>query len=74
MADKKPKNDNSKPQGPEPVKHEYCPTDGCKKPAKRMAFCEEHFQWFKEGLVNKRGERPSDFDKKYQAYMRKKAA
>lgn len=53
---------------------ECCPVESCKKPMKRMNFCDEHFSWFKEGLVNKRGDKPSDFDKKYQAYMRKKAA
>lgn len=51
-----------------------CPADSCKKPVRRMHFCEEHFLWYKEGLINKRGEKPSDFDKKYQNYMRKKAA
>ena len=51
-----------------------CPTEGCKKPIKRMHFCEEHFVWYKEGLINKRGQKPSDFDKKYQNFMRKKAA
>jgi hypothetical protein len=32
--------------------------------------------WFKEGLVNKKGQKPTDFDKKYQAFMHrtKKAA
>jgi hypothetical protein len=59
---------------PEAVKSEACPVGGCKKPMARLNFCNEHFEWFKEGLVNKRGERPSDFDKKHQAYMRKKAA
>ena len=29
--------------------------------------------WFKAGLVNRRGEKPSDFDKKYQAFLRKQA-
>jgi hypothetical protein len=51
-----------------------CPTEGCKSAVKRMHFCEEHFLWYKEGLINKKGQKPSDFDKKYQNYMRKKAA
>ncbi len=51
-----------------------CPAEGCKSGVKRMHFCEEHFAWYKEGLINKKGLRPSDFDKKYQNYMRKKAA
>ncbi|OFZ18117.1 MAG: hypothetical protein A2Z20_06110 [Bdellovibrionales bacterium RBG_16_40_8] len=51
-----------------------CPAEGCKKPIARMHFCAEHFAWYKEGLINKRGQKPSDFDKKYQDYARKKAA
>lgn len=52
-----------------------CSVDKCGKKTERMGFCSEHFAWFKEGLINKKGERPSDFDKKYQAYVtRKKAA
>ncbi len=53
---------------------DFCPTEGCKKPVERMHFCNEHFHWYKEGLINKKGMRPTDFDKKYQNYMRKKAA
>lgn len=51
-----------------------CPVSECKKGVQRMHFCNEHFLWYKEGLINKRGEKPTDFDKKYQNYMRKKAA
>lgn len=45
-----------------------CVAEGCSQKSTRMNFCAEHFMWFKEGLVNKEGARPSDFDKKYQAY------
>ncbi|NQZ00632.1 MAG: hypothetical protein HRT45_08190 [Bdellovibrionales bacterium] len=54
-----------------------CPAEGCGKKPKRSAFCEEHFVWFKEGLINRKGERPKDFDKKYMAFQmrqKKKAA
>ena len=51
-----------------------CPVEGCKDSVKRFSFCQSHFEWFKEGLVNKRGEKPSDFDKKFAAYQRRKAA
>ncbi|RME14654.1 MAG: hypothetical protein D6797_08325 [Bdellovibrio sp.] len=61
-----PNNMISLPQG--------CPVEGCGKKAKRAGFCEEHFNWFKAGLVNRKGEKPSDFDKKLQSYQRKKAA
>lgn len=53
---------------------DFCPAEGCKKHAERMHFCSEHFAWYKEGLINKKGMRPTDFDKKYQNYMRKRAA
>lgn len=51
-----------------------CPVADCKKGVQRMHFCNEHFTWYKEGLINKHGVRPTDFDKKYQQFMRKKAA
>lgn len=52
-----------------------CVVEKCGKKSDRMNFCPEHYVWFKEGLVNKKGQRPSDFDKKYQAFVsRKKAA
>lgn len=49
-----------------------CPV--CASKVKRAGFCEEHFLWFKEGLINRKGEKPKDFDKKYQNFMRKQAA
>ncbi len=53
----------------------HCCVDKCGKKIDRMNFCSEHFLWFKEGLINKKGERPPDFDKKFQSYMsRKKVA
>ncbi len=52
-----------------------CLAEKCTKRAEKMSFCSEHFMWFKEGLLNRQGHRPPDFDKKYQAYLsRKKAA
>ena len=51
-----------------------CCVEKCTKKSDRMNFCAEHFGWFKEGLVNKKGQKPTDFDKKYQAFMLKKTA
>lgn len=48
-----------------------CCAEKCGKKADKMNFCPEHFTWFKEGLLTKQGERPPDFDKKYQAYLRR---
>lgn len=56
------------------VTNERCQAESCKKSIERMHFCAEHFTWYKEGLINKRGVRPTDFDKKYQSYMHKKAS
>lgn len=53
-----------------------CPVEKCGKKATRSEFCDEHFKWFKEGLITRGGQKPKDFDKKYQAYLmrQKKAA
>lgn len=53
-----------------------CCVEKCTKKGDRLNFCSEHFVWFKEGLVNKKGQKPLDFDKKWQAFSlrTKKAA
>lgn len=48
-----------------------CTADDCKKKPEVAGFCSEHFTWFKEGLITKEGHRPSDFDKKFIAFMRR---
>ena len=52
----------------------HCHAEGCKKKLERAEFCNEHFLWFKAGLLKKDGSYPKDFDKKYIQYMRKAAA
>jgi hypothetical protein len=47
-----------------------CGCDGCGKKSDLMNLCQEHYGWFKFGLLTKGGKRPSDFDKKYSAYMK----
>ncbi len=49
-----------------------CKAEGCKSGISKLEFCDEHYAWFKWGLVNKEGKRPIDFDKKHQAYMKHK--
>lgn len=49
-----------------------CKTDGCKSKATRAGFCEEHFVWFKEGLLTADGHYAKDFDKKYQYFLKSK--
>ncbi len=54
----------------------YCTVGGCGKKADKSTFCGQHFLWFKEGLINRKGEKPRDFDRKYHAFTmkQKKAA
>jgi hypothetical protein len=53
----------------EVVGSEACKCGGCKKPQARFTFCDEHYEWFKFGLISKVGDRVPDFDKKYDHYM-----
>ena len=48
-----------------------CTSHECSEKPKRAGFCNEHFTWFKEGLITKTGERAKDFDKKYQHFLRR---
>lgn len=69
-------------KGPQPGKGNVidlasmrCKAEGCNKKSSRADFCEEHFDWFKMGLLNKEGKKVPDFDKKMLAFQaRKKAA
>ena len=75
MAKKEANNSGAANSNVVPLSSGTCTVEKCGKKSERMNFCAEHYTWFKEGLINKKGERPSDFDKKYQAYVsRKKAA
>lgn len=59
-----------------PIGAHQCTAEGCKKNPERAGFCQEHYTWFKEGLITLEGYKAKDFDKKYHAYMnrQKKAA
>ena len=48
-----------------------CKSHECSEKPKRAGFCNEHFDWFKEGLITKTGERAKDFDKKYQPFLQR---
>ena len=64
----------AKPQGGKVLEMpQHCHAEGCKKKTERIGFCNEHFLWFKAGLIKKDGTYPKDFDKKYIQYMRKAA-
>jgi hypothetical protein len=49
-----------------------CKAEGCKAKSTRAGFCEEHYHWFKEGLITSEGQPAKDFDKKYQIFLRTK--
>ena len=84
MADKKNNkqpNSNPKVQTQVPGKvismDDYrCHAEGCKSKSTKAGFCDEHFAWFKAGLITKEGAKAQDFEKKYYQFMasQKKAA
>ena len=51
---------------------DHCAAEGCKNKDTLAGFCNEHFEWFKEGLITKNGKHPKDFEKKYYDYQRRK--
>lgn len=50
-----------------------CCVEKCTKKTDRLNFCSEHYAWFKEGLINRAGQKPTDFDKKFQAWSMRHA-
>jgi hypothetical protein len=50
------------------VAEERCKSEGCKHAQARFTFCDEHYEWFKFGLITKVGKKVSDFEKKYTHY------
>lgn len=48
---------------------EHCRAESCKAKISRAEFCEEHFDWFKAGLIKRTGERVPDFQKKFLSYQ-----
>jgi hypothetical protein len=69
MGDKKP---NKQKQG-EGSTAVHCKVKGCKQAPSKFEFCAEHFDQFKFGLINKRGEPCMDFEKKEEQYLHWKA-
>jgi len=48
---------------------EQCKCEGCKKPESQFTFCQDHYEWFKFGLITKHGKKVSDYDKKYEHFQ-----
>ena len=69
MAEKK---DNQIPNNVIPLAAAKCTSQGCKAKPARAGFCNEHFEWFKAGLITRDGAQAMDFDKKYQHFMNAK--
>lgn len=68
----------SAPKVPSGKKHHepaagMCTGLACKSKSARFAFCEEHFEQFKFGLINKFGEQVPDYEKKWEHYQSYKA-
>lgn len=68
----KPSNNNPAPNNVVSIVVDRCKVDGCKSKSTRAGFCEEHYTWFKEGLVTAEGHFAKDFEKKYQQFMKNK--
>lgn len=47
-----------------------CHATGCKDKDIRLTFCEEHFKQFKFGLINKKGDKVLDYEKKFEHYQK----
>jgi hypothetical protein len=51
-----------------PIGPTKCTAHDCKAKPVRAGWCNEHFDWFKMGLVTKEGQKAPDFDKKWHAW------
>lgn len=58
--------------GPEAVPG-VCTARGCKHKSTRFAFCDEHYEHFKFGLIKKTGEMVPDYEKKIEHFHAMKA-
>lgn len=59
------------------INFNQCLSEDCSSRPKTANFCDEHYEWFKFGLLTKEGKKPKDFDKKmiaFQNFQEKKAA
>jgi hypothetical protein len=63
---------------PQPVQNnvikmfsDQCSAEGCTKKSSRAGFCDEHYLWFKEGLITIQGRKAKDFERKIERFMEK---
>lgn len=75
MSEKKNKNtpapEKQMPTNVVPLTAHKCLGEDCKAKPTRANFCNEHYIWFKEGLLTMDGYKAKDFDKKYHAWLRR---
>lgn len=50
----------------------HCAAETCKHKPVKAGFCNEHYEWFKSGLITKNGKQAKDFEKKHQQFQRRK--
>lgn len=86
--DKAQKENQGAPAQPKKKKHQEpnnvvqinfnkCLMEDCNSKPKKLNFCDEHYAWYKFGVINKEGKKPKDFDKKllaFNKFQEKKAA
>lgn len=61
---------SDKKQNDSVVGASMCKVKGCKHLPSKYSFCKEHFGQFKFGLITKMGEMVSDYEKKYDQYVK----
>lgn len=49
-----------------------CKFRGCKHTPSKFSFCQEHFEHFKFGLINKGGEFVPDYEKKLDQFQKRR--
>ena len=69
---KKPENSQVQPVAPKGNVGSKvgCTAVGCKLDPIRFEFCKDHFDQFKFGLINKKGEPVLDYEKKFEHYQK----
>jgi hypothetical protein len=71
MTKNSPAPEKQMPSNVTPIKAEKCIAENCKHAPERANFCNEHYTWFKEGIMTIDGYKAKDFDKKYHDYLRR---
>ena len=67
-----PSPEKQMPSNVVPLGSNKCIAEGCSKKPSKASFCDEHYEWFKEGLITKEGMKARDFDKKYHSMLNRK--